>query len=373
MAADLGNGLHGVQIFSGSANMIGGPTAAERNVISGNNGHGVLLIFSNSNTIQGNYVGTNAAGSADVGNTQDGISVQGNSNTIGGIAPGAGNVVSGNNQVGIIVQNGSNNSIAGNQVGVNAAGTAALGNSIHGVIVAGGATGTVIQGNVISGNTGDGVFLSGANGSVLQGNFIGTGSNGSTLIPNQANGVSVSSSSSNTIGRTLAGAGTGNVIAGNGFRGIAVQAPASNNVIFGNSIFSNGMLGIDLGVNGVTANDTNDTDTGANGLQNYPVLTRAVLSATRIDIDVTFNSVAGRGYSIEFFRNTSCNASGFGEGATPVGVTTVGMGSPTAQFPASFGSTGFAVGQFITATATSNEAPPSSRPASRLPAGQRLG
>ena len=233
--ADLGNGLHGIQVFSSSSNTIGGPASSDRNVISGNNGHGILLSLANNNTILGNYIGTNSAGTADRGNGQDGVNVQGNNNTVGGTAPGAGNVVSGNNQVGISVQNGSANSIIGNQIGVNAAGGAALANSSHGVTVVAAATGTVIQGNVISGNTVGGVFFSGSSGSVVQNNFIGTASDGTTLIANQANGVFISSSSSNTIGKTAVGAGTGNVIAGNGLRGIAVQPPATNNVILGNA------------------------------------------------------------------------------------------------------------------------------------------
>ena len=148
--ADLGNGLHGIQIFSSSSNTIGGPASSDRNVISGNNGHGILLSLANNNTILGNYIGTNSAGTADLGNGQDGVNLQGNNNTVGGTAPGAGNVVSGNNQVGISVQNGSTNSIIGNQIVVNAAGGAALANSSHGAIVVAAATGTVIQGNVIS-------------------------------------------------------------------------------------------------------------------------------------------------------------------------------------------------------------------------------
>ena len=353
--ADLGNGLHGINAFSSSSNTIGGPASSDRNVISGNSGHGILLSLANNNTILGNYIGTNSAGTADRGNGQDGVNVQGNNNTVGGTAPGAGNVVSGNNQVGISVQNGSTNSIIGNQIGVNAAGGAALANSSHGVTVVAAATGTVIQGNVISGNTVGGVFLSGSSGSVVQNNFIGTASDGTTLIANQANGVFVSSSSSNTIGKTAVGAGTGNVIAGNGLRGIAVQPPATNNVILGNSIFSNGALGIDLGNNGVTPNDTNDTDTGANNLQNFPALTGALLGGT-LEIAGSLNSVLGRPYVLEFFRSTSCDSLGFGEGQVFLGQTVLGAtGQLTTPFTASFPATGVAAGQFITATATSSD------------------
>ncbi|NIN66028.1 MAG: right-handed parallel beta-helix repeat-containing protein, partial [Anaerolineae bacterium] len=70
-SVDLGNGNHGVFIFGGAqANVIGGDTPGERNIISGNEYDGVLISGSGttSNTVSGNYIGTDASGALDLGN-----------------------------------------------------------------------------------------------------------------------------------------------------------------------------------------------------------------------------------------------------------------------------------------------------------------
>src|SRR5262249_20004216 len=85
-------------------NLIGGTTAAARNVISGNFGPGIESYGTDAsgNVLEGNYFGTNAAGTAAVGNNGDGVLIEGSSNnTIGGTAAGAGNLISGNGYNGI--------------------------------------------------------------------------------------------------------------------------------------------------------------------------------------------------------------------------------------------------------------------------------
>jgi hypothetical protein len=72
-----------------------------------------------------------------------------------------------------------------------------------------------------------------------------------------------------------------------------------------------------------TPNDACDADTGANNLQNYPVLTTASSSGGNTNIQGKLNSVANTAYRIEFFSNSSCDASGFGEGQTFLGSTIV--------------------------------------------------
>ena len=57
-----------------------------------------------------------------------------------------------------------------------------------------------------------------------------------------------------------------------------VHPEAQGTRITGNQIYANGQLGIDLvggteNAAGITANDTDDPDTGANNRQNFPVLT----------------------------------------------------------------------------------------------------
>src|SRR5205814_4193956 len=112
-------------------------------------------------------------------------------------------------------------------------------------------------------------------GNVVTGNFIGTLADGVTQANNGGSGVYIyNGATGNSIGGTPAG--SGNVIAFNGQGGIRIDANAGiANAILGNSIYSNTGLGIDLSLDGVTANDNCDTDAGPNRLQNYPVLTSA--------------------------------------------------------------------------------------------------
>jgi hypothetical protein len=130
--ADLGNGYQGVALETDAANnIIGGTTAADRNVISGNDLAGVAVahIGATGNTITGNYIGTNAAGTAAIANTFDGVFIRSNAsgNTVGGTASGSGNLISGNTRSGVALD-AAGNTVIGNVIGLNAAGTAAVGN-----------------------------------------------------------------------------------------------------------------------------------------------------------------------------------------------------------------------------------------------------
>ena len=129
--AAIGNILDGMRIDQGTTgNTIGGTTASARNIISGNARFGILITDSgtSNNAVQGNYIGTDVNGTADLGNISDGIHIQAaaSNNTIGGTTAGAGNVISGNDGNGITVTgSGTNgNTIAGNLIGTNASGSA---------------------------------------------------------------------------------------------------------------------------------------------------------------------------------------------------------------------------------------------------------
>src|SRR5262249_36950428 len=151
------------------------------------------------------------------------------------------------------------------------------------------------------------------------------------------------------IGGTHSGAG--NIIAFNGGAGVLISS-GTGNAILSNAIFSNGALGIDLAPAGVTPNDLGDSDSGANTLQNFPGLTSATsLGGTRTITGVLISSSL-TGFVLQFFSNTACDPSGFGEGRTFIGSTTV-FTSPTglASFTVTF-STPVPAGQFITAIAT---------------------
>ena len=109
--------------------------------------------------------------------------------------------------------------ISGNLIGTNAAGTAALGNTEYGLYLFVAETATVVN-NVISGN-GTGVFDENIQNwatALFQGNKIGTDKTGQAPIGNTGTGISQLNSSNVTIGGTAAG--QGNVIAYNGSYGI---------------------------------------------------------------------------------------------------------------------------------------------------------
>ena len=102
----LGNAQVGIGILNASGNTIGGTAAGSGNIASGNGQVGIGLSattgVATANVVQGNLVGTNAFGTSPVGNGTVGVGITGASaNTIGGTAPGSGNLISGNVQLGI--------------------------------------------------------------------------------------------------------------------------------------------------------------------------------------------------------------------------------------------------------------------------------
>jgi photosystem II stability/assembly factor-like uncharacterized protein len=227
----------GIQITNASNNVIGGTTGnAARNVISGNGSAGID-ISGNANVVQGNFIGTNATGSAAIPNS-GGITIfnaQSINNLIGGTAVGAGNVISGN-QFGVLTS-GNATTIQGNRIGTDTTGTFKVPNTT-GVQALG--LDMLVGGltpearNIISGNNSDGVFIRGA-GSKLQGNYIGTDFNGSFALGNGGNGVVAGENA--LIGGTEPGAR--NVIAGNGNFGNVVlgfNGAGSSTTVQGNYI-----------------------------------------------------------------------------------------------------------------------------------------
>jgi subtilase family serine protease len=235
---------------------------------------------------------------------------------------------------GMRLTDGGNNTIQGNIIGDGAGGiyiTSAL-NLIGGA--------TVTESNAIANNSNTGISISAV---TATGNQIFN-----NLIQNNDAGVQISDGASNNLI-------TENVISNNTNDGIAIvagESDATNNAIFGNSIYDNGGLGIDLGNDGVTTNDEGDSDGGANGLQNYPVIISATLEGETTLIAGELNSLPSSTYRIEIFSNSSIDISGNGEGEnllTSLVVTTDESGN------ASFSVTlpvMLPEGHYITATAT---------------------
>ncbi len=366
--AAIGNAGGGLYIESAN-NMIGGTTAASRNIISGNGLSGIDITGATAtgNTVTGNYIGLNAAGTAAIANGETGVMIDtgASGNTIGGATASARNVISGNTQYGVIVtaQSGAtaNNIIQGNYLGTNAAGTVAVSNGGFGVVIDYAAINTSILDNVISGNTNTswsasrgGIYLY-ANGATIQGNKIGLDATGAATLGNGGGASSAGifeagGSSDVLIGGT--GAGQGNTITGNAGPGVVVLADPGNVRMLGNSIYGNTSLGIDLGNNGVTINDAGDGDSGANNLQNFPVLISATTNGSTIVVSGSFNSTASSYYRIEFFSSPSADSTGYGEGQTYLGYVNVSTnGSGNATFNTTL-SASVAAGQYISATAT---------------------
>jgi parallel beta-helix repeat protein len=425
----LRNLQNGITLTNASFNLIGGTTAAARNVISGNAAYGIFIekLTDTGNAVQGNYIGTDIAGARAVSNVLEGVLVKGMSNLIGGAVSGAGNVISGNGQRGIYLLgsggNVSNNVVQGNLIGLDATGTRALGNISAGVgisdasgnVIGGtnaaarnivsangntgatglggvffanagatqnrlqgnyigtditgmnavgnlndgvtleqGATGNFIAGNLISANSVDGVYLINTASNIIQGNFIGTKADGTNDLGNIQQTLELQSGATNNIiGGTAPGAGNRIAYAKTAlYAGVRVRNGAFNNLISGNSIFNNAGLGIDLGVNGVTANtdcESGMTSAYANYGQNYPVLSNAV-SGVNTRVRGFLNSKISRAYTLQFFASPV--SAGSGEGQLYLGQTNLTLGSACSSNFTAYLSTPVPAGWVVTATAT---------------------
>jgi hypothetical protein len=335
----LGN-FYGVFMIDAPNTSIGGAAAGQGNVISGNSIDGIFATqnFStgqgpDNSVFQGNFIGTDATGSFAIPNGSRGLDLEAGANLlIGGTGSNAGNVVSGNSFDGITLFSPADGAlIEGNLIGTNAAGTAAIPNAGNGVTLS--ASGTTVGGtvakaqNVISGNAQDGIEIEDSN-NLVENNLIGTDSTGVSAVANGSDGVAVTGfqAANNTIGGTAKGAG--NVIAFNGNTGVEVLDPFSfglnvNNAILSNQIYANTKLGIDLGGDGVTPNHVGGLIFGPNGFENFPVLTSAVASSKSTKIAGTLNAAANSSFTIQFFSNPTADPSGFGQGQTLLGSTTV--------------------------------------------------
>lgn len=354
---------NGINVVSGGG-LIGGTAPGARNVISGNSGDGLMVggVNNNLTTVQGNFIGTDITGNAALGNGGTGISVSGTGLTIGGTTAAARNIISGNGGFGNVSLSSvtSGCTIQGNYIGTDVTGNVALPNPKPGISIqtSGNTVGGVAAGagNIISGNT-VGIQIGGnttgqVNSNLIQGNFIGLNQAGSAL-PNAVEGIRFENSSNppanNVIGGTANGAA--NTIAFNGSSGVLVLTGIADS-IRGNSIFSNGGLGIDLAPNGPTANDQGDTDTSANNRQNFPVLTSLTPSSNPTTINGTLNSTASTTFTIDFYANATCDPSGSGEGAQYLASTMVTTGADgNAAINFTLGSA-LPAGTIVTATAT---------------------
>lgn len=379
---ELGNGF-GLVISTDLAvnnqaavdNVIGGSTAAERNVIAGSTESGISVTQPDTmnNLIIGNYLGTNASGTAPLGNGAVGILLGSNThhNTV------KDNLASGNESGGIKLQSDvTENLITGNLAGTDASGSSAIPNGTpaglpagrgYGLQIFSGAT-NLIEENVFSGNLLAGIVLGtfatthDVTDNIIRANRLGTDRTGTLPIANGIPGVpdigfgivmvtppgntisgnmigGASYADANVIGfNTSAGLGaegpgvTGNVInhnligfgpggepIPNGILGVLLRTFVNGNQIGdphtsptltsgniigfqpigvglgadtqGNEVLFNQFVGlpgafvpVDLGLDGPTANDPADPDTGPNQLQNAPVVQAATLNGNQLTV-----------------------------------------------------------------------------------------
>ena len=232
-----------------TGNVIGGTTPADRNVISGNRvGVSFFPTSADYNSVRGNFIGTDATGSLPRGNLFEGVKVQSATNiTIGGSSPGARNLICANG-TGVLLLGSSRDVVQGNFIGTDVTGHYDLGNTDDGIDVQGCSLCTIggaNAGNLIANNGGYGLLLLGSNTNVVQGNWIGADPGGAWPLGNGKDGIFLQGSSVTTIGGTFAG--LANVIEFNNGAGVNIYSGQSNRVS-ANSIFDNEGPGILLGV-----------------------------------------------------------------------------------------------------------------------------
>jgi hypothetical protein len=390
----LGNAISGVKISAAASNLIGGTPAGAGNLISGNGfvndpvstGLDIVGDGATGNVVQGNLIGTDVSGTRALGNTRRGLMLATNlPNFIGGTAPGSRNIISGNQGTGIyFVTYCADQVVQGNFIGTDITGTMALPNAYSGITVQGhdnliGGT-AAGAGNVISGNAIGGVLFEDdleathntVTGNRVQGNFIGTDLTGTLNLGNGIWGVALQGHA-NILGGTQTGAGNliaynhvagvtmsgvgdgghlvqGNTIHDNTGPGVAVEV-GHNSRIVGNSIYANTGLGIDLGWDGVTLNDPQDSDVGVNNLQNFPVLT-AVNPGPSTRVAGTLNSLPNTTFQLDFYANRGADSSGYSEGQRYLGSFNVTTG-PDGNASFDLSSLGASsASEWITATAT---------------------
>ncbi len=393
----LGNGGSGVAVLQGAANtLIGGAGAG--NQIAGNRGDGVQVAGpgTTGTVIQGNLIGTDPTGTSAVPNQFHGVDVLVNvfNTVIGGNGPGLANLISGNDGAGVLINQGVQVTLVqGNNIGTNLDGSAAVPNGQGGVTVAQGATGTLIDSNVISGNRFYGVFLTDSSFDTVQFNFIGTDATGTSAVPNEQGGIILTNAGSvtifgnvvsgnttdgitlnpgqdviiqgNNIGTDITGAaplgngGNGiwvvgdgpvnvqigaedpqsaNGIAFNGNDGVLVQ-DAQGVAILGNSIHDNANLGIELAGAG-------------NNAQAAPQLTVVTSDGSTTTIEGTLTAAPDATFTIEFFSDGNVDNPQGAQFLGSVTVTTDDDGNASFVVTLDVGLDG---GQAVTATATDGD------------------
>ncbi|MEO1574432.1 MAG: LamG-like jellyroll fold domain-containing protein, partial [Pseudomonadota bacterium] len=353
--------------INSDSNVIGGATAADRNIIAGGT-FGVLVSSASLNQIAGNYFGTDASGSATLGTLFEAVSINSASDntTIGGATAAEGNVFLGMQGEAIEIAGGGGEDITiqNNLIGVGADGLTISGTGQDSIIAFGSISGLQILDNTIADAGRYAIQLTGSTlATVIQGNRIGTDDTGTGNWGSASAGILLMSGVTDvTIGGT--GAGEGNVIANSGqtdpsAAGIEFSGSVSQATIRGNSIYDNAGIGIDFDGNGQNANDVDsgtptntDSDTGPNGLQNYAGLVAAGINGSgNFAYQINTNTLtAGQTYTVDFYASPDPGA-GSAQGQRYLGSAT-GISGSTGDIVASIAGVSVTHGETITLLTT---------------------
>ncbi len=289
--AALGNVLDGVAINGADNNSLIGCQFINNpfvyyNVVSANGGNGLHITNSDNTTVQANFFGVGANNASVIGNTLDGILVDGTSaNTqVGGVIP-LGNVSAGNGQNGIEVRDTASGFTTFNTFGGLLAFGGAAPNGKDGLLITSTGGNNTVQTNVFSGNVNDGIELSGnASGVTVDPNIVGLNTNGSALLPNGNDGLEIDGTAhDNVIGGTQASVIPQNTFSGNTGYGVAIRGSAYDNQVLLSYIglTAGGTAGLGNLAGGILVGDTaHDNIIGGTSTLSVPVTTNLISANT---------------------------------------------------------------------------------------------
>ena len=291
-------------------------------------------------TISGSHFGGNIGGHTMLANGYDiRLGAGTHDNSIGG-DDAQRNIVGDATNSGIVIDSGStSNQVLDDYIGVgwnsNTNTYTNRGNGARGIYVAGDST--TIAYNLIAYNAQAGIVMDsgGAHDNLIALNFIGSDDTG-TALGNSGAGIHLIGSAGDAPENNPV---LFNTVAQNGAQGILVDV-GQGNLIEGNSIYGNAMLGIDLGAVGPAFPQDDDataaTDSANRG-QNFPILTGAGGDIALGDVAGSLTTTPGD-YTIDFYVSSTCDPSGYGQGTTWLGDGSVTVPTPTTgdQSTASF-------------------------------------
>ena len=299
-----GAGVHTITLLS-QLPTITGPTNLDATTQPGYSGSPLIELNGNNTAI-------------------DGLGITGGNSTIKGL------IINNCTSNGLYISSNGNNTIQANYIGTDATGTFIFNNGANGISMVnisnnqvGGSTGL---GNIISGNLGNGISILGSScdNNTLEGNYIGTNSSGADL-GNSLNGVRIIDGDNNTIGSTSVA--LQNTIAFNDGDGVLIYSSSgtpTNNSVLINSIYLNDNEGIDLGNDGVTLNDVNDADGGPNATQNWSTVTSVTYDGANTTITGLIHTLSNTAFRVDLYGTEIDEADvNYGEGKTFLATTNI--------------------------------------------------